>query len=276
MNPNLDELACLYVLDQLDTREREAFEARMDLEPEIRTLVGEAESALARRVDALPKHIPSDFLLADIEARLGGNRKSRADGVLPWASAARWGLAAVIALCLCALAVQRLVRVGAAPGRPSVILVGLDPSQSLPSTLQLHETTQDPDARFIQLASLASHLWENRGGATQNRARTQNGRGYALYDPASSQGFIAVQQLPAAEAGRLYHLWIVDTASGSVREVGALPLSPLGSGLYSFTVAVSPKASPEHLDFVVTAEDEQVSNPTKPAGRVVLGKERVY
>ena len=277
MNPKLEELACLYVLDQLEAGERAAFQSRLNREPELRSLVGEIESSLERRINSLPRWVPPESLLEGIEARIYGQGRAGPSRVLTWASIARWGIAAVIALSLGTLAVQRLIQGNAPAVKPSIIFVGLDPSRSALSKVRLQEAaSQDPDARFIQLASLAERLWKAPGAATaRSPSDDQASRGYALYDPVSNQGFIAVQQLPAAGLGTSYHLWILDTASGKTRDAGTLPLSGSSSGLYFFTVASFSGGNAEHVDFIVTAEVDPVSNPAKPTGRVVLGEKRI-
>jgi len=64
MNSQLEELACFYVLDQLDPRDRAAFEARLLREPELAALVHELEGTLARNIRALPRSEPPVNLLA--------------------------------------------------------------------------------------------------------------------------------------------------------------------------------------------------------------------
>ena len=85
---------------------------------------------------------------------------------------------------------------------------------------------QNADARFIQLASLAQQFWEKPDDLPVKLAAAgESGRGYALFDPASNQGFIAIRQLPVIEQGKRYHLWLLDTVSGQVREAGILPVT---------------------------------------------------
>jgi len=278
MKPQLEELACLYVLDQLDPVERAAFESRLKCEPELSSLVGEIESSLKCRINSLPRCVPPESVLKGIEAQIDGQGRAGPSRVPRWASTVRWGIAAVIALSLGTLAVQRIIRSNSPLVQPFFLLVGLDPSRSARSEVRLQEADfQDPDARFIQLASLAERLWKYPGAVTARiPSDDQAGCGYALFDPANNQGFIAVKQLPAAGAGKSYHLWILDTASGKTREAGALPLSGLNSGLYFFTVSPSSVTSHEHVDFIVTAETDPVSNPTKPTGRVVLGAKGIF
>jgi Anti-sigma-K factor rskA len=282
MNPQLEELACLYVLDRLDAGERASFEACLMHNPQLAALVGELESALAQRIHALAQFEPPAGLLAQIEARL--DRLPATAPPVPagrvvsfWPLVARWGIAALLAVGLGAMAIQYLRRGPAAAERPFVIIVGLDSRQSTMAELPLPKRAQDADACFIQLASLAERFWEKPEDLPAKlRSTREGGRGYALFDPASNQGFIAVQKLPVIDQGQRYHLWILDTASGQTREAGVLPLTDSNRGLYFFSVAPAGEARPGHLDFFVTAEDTTASQSTQPRGRVVLGEKKVF
>lgn len=281
MNSPLEELATLYVLDQLDAAERTAFETRLRREPALAALVRELESTLAHSLRALPSVPPPADLLARIEARIESSaphpaasrpaaRAARLDLRSParLAGLFRWGLAAVIAVSLATLAVQSLRR----PSSPLVVVVGLDAHGSTVAEFPLRQPARDPDARFIQLASLAEQFWARPDQLPVKRpatAPTAN-RGYALFDPGSQQGFIAIEQLPALASAQRYHLWIVDAATGAVHDAGALPLTRDTRGLYSFSVADGTDRKPAQVKFLVTIEDAPA--PLSPRGQVVLGR----
>ncbi len=278
MKPETEESACLYVLDRLDATERAWFEARLASEPDLAAFVGELESTLSRHLRTPAAADPPPTLLAGIDARIDllARERMREHARAPWASIARWGIAAAITASVGIIAVQQ-VRRGAAPGRPYVIIVGMDSGRSTLAELPLQDRARDPDGSFIQLASLAERLWESPDGLPEKlRFAGPRSHGYALFDPASSQGFVAIQRLPATGLGKRYHLWIVDTASGRTHEAGILPLAVSGSGLYFFTVAPALDARPDHLDFFVTLEDTAPSGPVRPSGKVVLGDGRVF
>ncbi len=275
MNPELEELACLYVLDRLDARERAAFEARLVHDPGLAELVHGLESTLSRLIRALPQREPPAGLLSRVDGlidRLPAGAEPARAAVPPWASIARWGIAAVIAAGVGTIAVQSLRRPSAPAQGPFVMIVGLDSRQSTPVELSLADRQQDEDARFIQLASLAERFWEKPedlpvklgpGGGS--------GRGYALFDPGSNQGFIAIRQLPAVEQGKRYHFWILDRATGRVRDAGILPVTGSSPGLFFFTVSPTAGAARDRLDFFVTAEDTSAPESGQPHGKVVLG-----
>jgi hypothetical protein len=213
MNKSLEELACLYVLDQLEPRERAGFEARLLRYPELATFVRELEPTLARGVGELPQHTPSAGVLNQIEARIdalgdtAAAREPRRAPVLPFNffSLARWGIAAVIAVSLATIAIQSLREPGPAASQPVLVFVGLDANKNTFAELPMRDGAKDPDARFIQLATLAENYWRKPG---ELPVRTQpapgDNRGYALFDPASRQGFIVIEQLPVATEGQRY------------------------------------------------------------------------
>jgi hypothetical protein len=280
MNPQIEELACLYVIDRLDAPERAAFEARMAHDPELSSLVGELESALARGVRSLPRHEPPAGLLPRIEAEIDRRRAGEAAparAAIPmWASVARWGIAAVIAVGVGTIALLNLRRATGGAGHPFVIIVGLDSRRSSLAELPIKQAPQSADARFIQLASMAQQYWDKPDELPVKLAPSgESGRGYALFDPASNQGFIAIRQLPVIEQGKRYHLWVLDTASGLVREAGILPTTDSTRGLYFFSVVPAAGARPESLNFFVTAEDAADADSGHPRGKVVLGDRRI-
>ena len=324
MNPQLEEIACLYVLDRLEPSERAAFEACLRRNAELASFVSEIESTLDQGIRALPPVEPPPGLLAQIEARIdelpaeeaiptwhgqpaSGSEQPPDMGGTPmppqtmaewhgrlardpetssnmgrkptplWVTIARWGIAALIAVSAGTIAVQHLWHGPAADGRPFVIVVGLDSHRSTMTELPLQKRALDADASFVQLAALAEQFWEKPQNLPVNlRSAGQSGRGYALFDPASSQGFVAVQQLPVIGHAQRYHLWMLDTVSGLIREAGVLPVTGSNSGLYFFSVVPTFDAKPDRVDFFVTAEDTAAPESTRPRGRVVLGSQRTF
>lgn len=280
MNPQLEDLASLYVLDQLAAPERAGFEARLLREPELAALVRDLEAGLAHGVRSLPSDAPPAALLGRIEARIDALTAAAppAPAVRPararWAGFARWGLATVVAASLAILAVQSL---RPTPGRPVFVFVGLDAGRSTFAELPLRGAAPDADARFIQLASLAENLWEKPGELpVRPPSATGDSRGYALFDPGSMQGFIAVEQLPALAANQRYHLWIVDPATGGVRDAGILPLAGTNRGLYSFTLGPAGTTRSPRPNFFITAEEAATATtPAQPRGPVVLGSRSI-
>lgn len=281
MNEQLEELACLYVLDQLDAPERAAFEERLPNDPALAAFVRELETAVSAGIHALPRSTPPSSLLKRVEARISDSTtatkpatRTRQTGSVTWVSFARWGIAAAVALSLTTLAVQSLRQSSASP---MIVFVGLDSNRSTFVELPLQSPTADPDARFIQLASLAEKLWEKPGDLpVQSNLTLTGGRGYALIDPRSLQGFIAVEQLPPITGNQQYHLWVLDPKSGQIRDAGTLPLSGSNSGLYSFMLGSSDDPQSTRPNIFITVEEVgEKSLPAQPRGKVVLGNRRI-
>ncbi len=279
MNESLEELAGLYVLDQLDRGERAAFEARLLRESELAALVRNLEAGLAHGVRALPRHEPPAGTLDRIEGRIdalpamaAGSKSSPPP--FRWVAFARWGLAAVIAVSLATIAVQNLRR-SAAP--PMIVVVGLEANQSTFTELPLQDSAKDSDARFMQLASLAQGFWEKPGDLPGKAAALPgDSRGYAVFDPGSQQGFIAIERLPALTVKQCYHLWVADAVTGRVRDAGILPLAGLNRGLYSFTTGLAGGPKSTRPRFFITVEENGTNDrPVQPHGKVVLGDQRI-
>jgi len=291
MTKQFEELACLYVLDQLDNDERTAFEARLIREPELAELVRDLEPALAHGVRDLPQHEPPAGALDRIETRIDALRGSVAATAEPrrswnpfrtkgtviapdWFSLARWGVAAVVAVSLATLAIQSL-RTPAA--QPVFVFVGLDADRNTFAELPMQDSVKDPDARFIQLAGLAESFWQKPSGLPARTVPAPgDSRAYALFDPGSRQGFIVVEQLPVAAEGQSYHLWVVDPATGRARDAGSLPLDGMSRGLYSFALEPGDATESSRPNFFITLE-EAGADPatTQPRGKVVLGRNNI-
>ena len=280
MNKSLEELACLYVLDQLERGERAAFEVRLLRDPELAAFVHELEPTLAHGIRHLPRHEPAAGVLDRIEERIDAQDDSavapepRRAPVLPfsWFSLARWGIAAVIAVSLATIAIQSLRGPGAS--QPVVVFVGLDANKSTFADLPMRGGAMDPDARFIQLATLAENYWRKPGEVpVRSPLASGDNRGYALFDPASRQGFIVIEQLPVVTEGQRYHLWVVDPSSGRASDAGILPLDGMSRGLYSFTIGSDDSLESNRPNFFVTLEENgAVPASTQPRGKVVLGR----
>jgi anti-sigma-K factor RskA len=283
MNEPLEELACLYVLDQLEAGDRAAFEARLLREPELAAYVRDLEPALAHGVKSLPPREPPAATFARIEKRIAAGNDSRGSPAAGravraarprLATFARWGIAAVITVSLATIAVQSLRHASTAP---MIVFVGMNADQNTFAELPLRESGKDADARFIQLASLAENYWEKPANLPiKPDASSGDRRGYALFDPGSQQGFIAIEQLPPIAENQRYHLWVVEPASGRIRDAGTLPLSGLNRGLYSFTLSTADVQKSDRPNIFVTVEENTaVPQSTQPRGKVVLGHQPI-
>ena len=284
MTPPVEELAALYVLDQLEPAERTAFETRLTRDPELRSLVHSLELTLEQRIRSLPQHAPPAQLLAHIESQLDADTyvgrglptppslptSLPASNALPfWSTFTRWALPAAAAIALGAATFLYLDRPRTAS--PVILVVGLDPQRNTVTEIPLHDAARDSDARFVQLASLAEQFWTEPSQLPATSAAQRDRPAYALFDPSTRQGFIAVQQLPQQPAGKRYHLWLVDTETGRALDAGSLP-SATSRGLYFFSLdpSIAPASGPIH--FLITAEDNSATPPAHPRGTPILGQ----
>jgi hypothetical protein len=281
MNESPEDTAMLYVLDQLEPRERALVEARLTREPALAALVRDYEAALAAGIGSLPPRTPSAAVLDRLEERIDELEAREIEASRlprhPWVTLAQWGLAAVITVSLATLAVQSLRRSNA---QPVFVVVGLDANRNTFAELPPHGAAKDADARFIQLASTAENLWRNPAARPLPATTTNAGNhGYAVFDPGSQQGFIAIEQLPALAGNQRYHLWVVDAPTGRIRDAGILPLAGLNRGLYSFALEPgnTPPADGTRPNFFITVEDAAATTPSapQPHGRVVMGKDSI-
>jgi anti-sigma-K factor RskA len=285
---NREELASLYVLDRLAPDERTAFEAHMLQDPGLLSLVRDFEAALAARVNALPTAEAPPRVLQAIEEQIDRSpslviapqaRRAEAVDVVarfekpPARFALRWAaIGAVAALIMAGLLYFLANRLRPSPSvGATIVVVALDNRDSRRAEMPLRAASTNPDARFIQLASLAERFWE-RPDALPVKPAVAGGRGYAVFDPATEQGFIAVQHIPPLQAAQRYHLWAIDRASRQVRDAGVLPLTGASGGLFFFSMHNVEPGSDRTANFFVTVEDEGAGAPATPRGKVVLGR----
>ena len=281
MNAHLEELATRYVLDRLERAERTDFEAELQRDPVLLAHVRELETKLIEHVLALPQHQPPSDMLTRIESRIersaGSGGAAPARAITPITSViARWGIAALIAISLGVIAVKQVWPTGGDAARPFMIVVSLDSRQSTLAELPLRGSAPNPDASFIQLASLAEQYWEKpQTLPVKLQPDAESGRAYALFDPGTHQGFIGIEELSPLPAGQSYHLWVVDSATGAVHDAGVLPLSNASRGLYFFSTHAATESKPARVDFFVTLEEGAATPATRPRGKVVLGHTRM-
>jgi hypothetical protein len=270
MKPQIEELACLYVLDRLNPGERAAFEDQVDRDPELAVFVAELEEAANRRIRELPQTSPSPSVLARIEEEIGRAPilRTARPARSPWWAPATWAIAAAAAVAI-GLVSGRILQGRSLANKPTVIVVNLGTQGSESTTLAFPGSARGPDERFMHLATMAQDYWEKPEGLPGRSAKAE--RAFALFDPTSNQGFIAIRNLPPPQPGRRYRLWIFDPSTRSLRDAGELPAGDSPRGLYSFSVSPDEKGAAEGLQFFVTAEDPDAPPAGRPSGSVVLG-----
>ena len=280
MKETLEEVACLYVLDQLDPAARSEVDARLLHDPELAELVRELQGVVANAVRAVAQTPAPPEQLLKIEAQIDaagkagrGKRSQSGPTTVRWITFARWGIAALIAVSLSTLAIQSLRRPKLTP---MIVFVSLDSNRNTFVEFPLEVEATDADARFVQLASMAETFWRAPSQLPRGTNQIPDGRrGYVLFDPSTRQGFIAVDQLPPLAETQRYHLWLLDPQSGTIRDAGSLPLWG-GGGLFSFTAQTAQSHLVARPQIFITIEDvRDTPAPAQPHGQVVLGDSRI-
>jgi len=266
METNKHDLAQAYVLGELSGAAAAEVESQAARDPELRQAIRELEDGVAASVRALPKQRVPGGCERAIEASI--------DQPTPVSAATaksphpiRWAVLGGIAALLVAG-----VSIGGyewlrSRNESAVFVAELGVGRVQVRPLQLATPANNRDARFIQLASLAERLWDN---PAQSGDSGLDG-GYAVFDPATSQGFIAVREVPALRQQQRYHLWYVDRETGRLHDAGPLPLAQATRGMFFFSLPGADASRSAQPDFFLTIEDASAT-ADGPPGRVVLGK----
>lgn len=281
MNINLEEQASLYVLDELNHEERSAFERRLETDEELRVLVRELEIAMEDQIRNLPQTEAPDHVFGSIKqiiAPTGVETPSRPVITIPWTTFAGWGMAAALLLGVgLTLLVTNRDSNPAVGGQPVVLLVGMDAEsafvEAIPSQMPADELEN-----FVQLAEMAETFWkhpEQLPERVQSPLANTKSSGYAVYDPQSKHGFIAIQKLPVQEEGKNYFLWLKDAGSNVLECAGIIPMQDRDEGLYFFELDENSTLSSNQVAFFITEEASDETELERPQGALVLGSDHI-
>lgn len=283
MNTNIEELASLYVLDKLTPKERRAFEERLEADTELVILVRELEAAFEEQITSLPQRKVPDNVFHKIEGRIQSQAPASIQSpviTLPISTFIGWGMAAALLLGvgITLFVTSRNSFNGVANNQPVVLVVGMNSGSSvlerLPSVLPIDESEN-----FVQLAQMAENFWQHPeqlpANITKSPLANTLGSGYAVYDPQSKHGFIAIQKLPAQKAGKNYFLWLRDTKSNVLECAGIVPMREKDQGLYFFELDDDSPISGSLVAFFITEEDTSEQRLSQPKGELVLGSDHI-
>lgn len=264
MNEQIRDTAALYVLDLLAGEERERFEAAVRSDDALAAYVSELREGAARKHRSLPQHEPPSGALGRIEERIPvrGGEHSRRPGRAPLRLPALAGWIGAAA-CLAAAAFVAGRRT-APPAGGDALLFTLGPGSSTSVPVAIKSATSD--GRFMELAALAESMAARAAGGGAVRA-------YALYDPKTSLGFIAISGLPPAAGAERYSLWAVDGRQGPRTLAGELPPDARGFGIFGFSLRDHPSASDVNF-FVTRMASPGGSQDGASGASVVLGSGR--
>ena len=282
MNTHLEEMASLYVLDELNPEERAAFEQKLETDTELLKLVRELEVALEEQVRALPQTEAPDRLfkaVSDKIAPASTQTPSKPVITIAWSTFAGWGMAAALLLgvSLTLLLTNRGSNSAGPSGQPVVLLVGMDSKsafvEAVPSQMPADELEN-----FVKLAQMAETYWKHPDQLperVQSPLANTKSSGYAVYDPQSKHGFIAIQKLPVQEEGKNYFLWLKDVGSNVLECAGIIPMQDRDEGLYFFELDENSTLSSNQVAFFITEEASAETKLEKPEGELVLGSDHI-
>lgn len=283
MNTHTEELASLYVLDKLNPEERRDFKKRLETDPELLKLVRDLEAVLEQQIKNLPQERAPSDLFDRIKQRINTETTARPNSpvlTIRWSAFAGWGMAAALLLGigLTFLLTSNQDSGSGSPRQPVVLIVGMESNSSslevVPASLPADELEN-----FMKLAGMAESYWnhpeELPGKVTSSPLANTLGSGYALFDPRSKHGFIAIQNLPDREEGKKYYLWLRDIGSNVLECAGIIPLHENNQGLYFFDLGDDSTISSNRVAFFVTEEPATAEQPSEPQGQLVLGSDHI-
>jgi hypothetical protein len=284
MNEKTQELASLYVLDKLTPDECCSFEERLETDTELVLLLRELESAVEDQVRELPQYQAPGGLFSKIQSQVQ-TYQSVVDPkpfiTISWATFAGWGMAAALLLGvgLTLLVTTRDESVpGGFNGQPVLLIVGMNSDSSAFKTIPT-VIPEDEFENFVQLTAMAENFWDHpeQLPTTINKSPLTNtrGSGYAVFDPQSKHGFIAIQNLPKQEKGKNYFLWLKDPQANVLECAGILPILEKNEGLYFFELDDNSPISSARVAFFVTEENTAEPKLSHPEGALVLGSDHI-
>jgi hypothetical protein len=283
MNEKTQELASLYVLDKLSPDERCSFEKRLETDTELVLLLRELESAVEDQIRDLPQHKAPAGLFSSIQSQVHPHSQevtSKPFITISWASFAGWGMAAALLLGvgLTLLVTNRDESMTSPNSQPVLLVVGMNSDSSAFKTIPT-VISEDEFENFVQLTQMAENFWDHpeQLPATMNDSPLANtrGSGYAVFDPQSKHGFIAIQNLPKQEQGKNYFLWLKDPKANVLECAGIIPLLEKNEGLYFFELEDNSPISSARMAFFVTEENTSEPKLSHPQGELVLGSDRI-
>lgn len=206
------DLASEYALGNLDAEAARAFEAELAANPELRALTDDLREAAASLAHFAPQKMPApelrERILSGIRAEAAASKpvpsapvQSGGFGILPWA------LAAGFAISTAALWYERNE-------------LQKEASSLLTETQELRN--RDALAR-VRIATLSSQV-DAYSKATA----------VIIWDSQNQRGVVKLANLPRAEAGKDYQLWVIDPKYPNPVNGGILPVGEDGIARVAF------------------------------------------
>jgi anti-sigma-K factor RskA len=209
-----EELASLYALDLLEGAELAAFEASLASDAGLRALVHELREAASALSLAAPATVPSDWLKSRLFVSLAEKSRTEDRRVTPFAPPAwiPWAIAAGLALTSAWLTQLYFTQKSESIAQHEQAALAQMEIQSVQNQLEVQhilasrqladlqeQIKTSGDLSRLEIAKLVSLL----GNSPQARA-------VAVWDQATQQGVLTVENLPALAADKDYQLWVID------------------------------------------------------------------
>lgn len=248
------DLAIEYLLGTLDTEAARSFEDEIRLNPELSRLVDELRESAAALAHSVPAHQPPPHLRAKVLAAVQGEAAParRQASWFPWTAAA----ALAIATGLLGFKGQHLQRqLDDLRGQMAKLRAEADSSREEAKDASAAALARDEDAVALQKQNtgLERELADlkKRDALAQVRIATLTAQVETLakaavtvvWDPDKQRGVIQLNNLPPAEEGKDYQLWVIDPGSPNPVDGGVLPLSPSGQSRLPFKPGHAIKAA---------------------------------
>ncbi|MDQ6656047.1 MAG: anti-sigma factor [Verrucomicrobiota bacterium] len=235
MNEPLEEQAALYALELLEGEERNAFEAELRANDELRAFLYDLRETAAQCAHVAPLRQPP----AELEGRIWNAIR----GVAPAAAAERakvfpnwvpWALAACLTLACVMLLADRTA-----------------------AHKELARLQSRDAASQLQIAMLASKL-----------DSAPNAAAVVLWDAAKQEGVLKVSNVPAAGGNRDYQLWIVDPDYKQPVDAGVFNVKGEGATEIRF----QPKAKVRSANAFAVSLERKGGVPKAEGPMVLVGK----
>jgi anti-sigma-K factor RskA len=249
-----EDLAVRYVLGELSSDEAARFEADLARDGELRTFLKELEETYASFALAVPPGTPPAFLPDRITHPVATRRTPRSFFTfIPWALAAALAFAAIILFLDRTQIKNQLASVTDRNKRLEEELTDLQKRNALADN-EIAQLRKKNLLSQLTIASLQAQVGQfARTGAV------------AVWDSAQNSGIMQFSDLPAAQPGKTYQLWIIDPKQTQPVSAGLIPVANTGRVRVDLKPA---KPIGSAAKFAVSIE--QAGGSETPKGQIVL------
>jgi anti-sigma-K factor RskA len=270
-NEATEDLAVRYVLGELTGEETTRFESELAADAELQKFLGELTETYAAFALAVPPEIPPSFLperITQPKAYAPTRRYGRSlVTFIPWALAACLAVVAAILFIDRIRVKNELAQLGDRSGKLEQEVQDLR-SKSLAAEREVQDLRGKSLAAETQLAQLRkTNVLSQLTIATLQAQVNQYARAgaVAVWNPEQSSGIVQFNDLPAAQPGKTYQLWIIDPKQAQPVSAGLIPVSDRGKVRANLRPA---KPISTAAKFAVSIENAGGSET--PKGQIVL------